>query len=151
MIAKLTGRLDETGADWAVIDVRGVGYLVHCSSKTLAALGIAGDECTVFTHLQVSGAAKRDRGGDQAGPRARRGDVGSAAERRPLREPGAPPGDSRGDDAAEVLAVRRAFERGGRDDPRDVRARGEGGRDYLANETVWTALHGAPSKTRVIP
>ena len=54
MIAKLTGRLDETGADWAVIDVRGVGYLVHCSSKTLAALGIAGDEVTVFTDLQVS-------------------------------------------------------------------------------------------------
>jgi Holliday junction DNA helicase RuvA len=54
MIAKLTGRLDESGADWAVIDVRGVGYLVHCSSKTLAALGIAGDEVTVFTDLQVS-------------------------------------------------------------------------------------------------
>lgn len=54
MIAKLTGRLDETGADWAVIDVQGVGYLVHCSSKTLAALGAAGDACTVFTDLQVS-------------------------------------------------------------------------------------------------
>lgn len=54
MIAKLTGRLDESGADWAVIDVRGVGYLVHCSSKTLSALGIAGDEVTVFTDLQVS-------------------------------------------------------------------------------------------------
>jgi Holliday junction DNA helicase RuvA len=54
MIAKLTGRLDETGADWAVIDVGGVGYLVHCSSKTLSALGIRGDECTVFTDLQVS-------------------------------------------------------------------------------------------------
>lgn len=54
MIAKLTGRLDESGADWAVIDVQGVGYLVHCSSKTLAALGLPGDECTVFTDLQVS-------------------------------------------------------------------------------------------------
>ena len=54
MIAKLTGRLDETGADWAVIDVRGVGYLVHCSSKTLSVLGVAGDEVTVFTDLQVS-------------------------------------------------------------------------------------------------
>ena len=54
MIAKLTGRLDETGADWAVIDVQGVGYLVHCSSKTLAALGLPGDEVTVFTDLQVS-------------------------------------------------------------------------------------------------
>jgi Holliday junction DNA helicase RuvA len=54
MIAKLSGRLDETGADWAVIDVQGVGYLVHCSSKTLSALGLRGDECTVFTDLQVS-------------------------------------------------------------------------------------------------
>lgn len=54
MIAKLTGRLDETGADWAVIDVQGVGYLVHCSSKTLAALGITGDAVTIYTDLQVS-------------------------------------------------------------------------------------------------
>ncbi len=54
MIAKLTGTLDETGPDWAVIDVGGVGYLVHCSAKTLSALGIAGDGVTVHTELQVS-------------------------------------------------------------------------------------------------
>ncbi|MGN6496497.1 MAG: Holliday junction branch migration protein RuvA [Tsuneonella sp.] len=54
MIAKLRGILEETGADWAVIDVAGVGYLVHCSSKTLAALGETGEPCTVFTDLQVS-------------------------------------------------------------------------------------------------
>lgn len=54
MIAKLKGLLDETGTDWAVIDVAGVGYLVHCSSKTLAALGEVGEACTVFTDLQVS-------------------------------------------------------------------------------------------------
>jgi Holliday junction DNA helicase RuvA len=54
MIAKLAGTLDETGADWAVIDVAGVGYLVHCSAKTLAAFGEAGEACTVFTQLQVS-------------------------------------------------------------------------------------------------
>ncbi|MGX7927071.1 Holliday junction branch migration protein RuvA [Tsuneonella sp. HG094] len=54
MIAKLKGLLDETGADWAVIDVAGVGYLVHCSSKTLAALGEPGEACTVYTDLQVS-------------------------------------------------------------------------------------------------
>lgn len=54
MIAKLTGTLDDTGPDWAVIDVAGVGYLVHCSAKTLAALGIRGDEATVHTELQVS-------------------------------------------------------------------------------------------------
>lgn len=54
MIAKLRGLLDDTGADWAVIDVAGVGYLVHCSARTLAALGAAGEACTVFTNLQVS-------------------------------------------------------------------------------------------------
>jgi len=54
MIAKLKGLLDETGADWAVIDVAGVGYLVHCSARTLSALGEQGEACTVFTDLQVS-------------------------------------------------------------------------------------------------
>lgn len=54
MIAKLTGLLDETGVDWAVIDVGGVGYLVHCSATTSAALGARGEACTVFTDLQVS-------------------------------------------------------------------------------------------------
>ena len=54
MIAKLTGTLDDFGADWAVIDVAGVGYLVHCSAKTLSALGVRGDAAQVFTDLQVS-------------------------------------------------------------------------------------------------
>ena len=54
MIAKLSGRLDEIGTDWAIVDVQGVGYLVHCSSRTLAALGEAGEACTVHTDLQVS-------------------------------------------------------------------------------------------------
>ena len=54
MIAKLSGRLDATGEDWAIVDVGGVGYLVHCSSRTLAALGEVGEACTVHTELQVS-------------------------------------------------------------------------------------------------
>lgn len=54
MIAKLTGLLDDTGADWAVIDVNGVGYLVHCSARTLGALGERGGRCTIHTELQVS-------------------------------------------------------------------------------------------------
>ena len=54
MIAKLTGTLDDFGPDWAVIDVAGVGYLVHCSAKTLSALGVRGDPATVFCDLQVS-------------------------------------------------------------------------------------------------
>lgn len=38
MIAKLSGIVDSVGDDWAVIDVGGVGYLVFCSSSTLARL-----------------------------------------------------------------------------------------------------------------
>lgn len=54
MIAKLTGTFDDFGPDWAVIDVGGVGYLVHCSVKTLDALGVRGDRVTIHTELQVS-------------------------------------------------------------------------------------------------
>ncbi|APE29285.1 Holliday junction branch migration protein RuvA [Aurantiacibacter gangjinensis] len=69
MIAKLTGKLDETGNDWAVIDVAGVGYLVHCSAKTLTALGETGADCTVFTDLQVSENDMRLLGFAEAGER----------------------------------------------------------------------------------
>lgn len=54
MIAKLKGLLDESGVDWAIIDVQGVGYLVHCSAKTLSALGERGEGVIVHTDLQVS-------------------------------------------------------------------------------------------------
>lgn len=54
MIAKLSGILAEVGEDWAIVDVAGVGYLVFCSSRTLAALGEVGEACTVHTQMQVS-------------------------------------------------------------------------------------------------
>jgi Holliday junction DNA helicase RuvA len=54
MIARLTGTFEDFGPDWAVIDVGGVGYLVHCSAKTLDALGPRGDQVTIHTELQVS-------------------------------------------------------------------------------------------------
>ena len=69
MIAKLKGLLDETGDDWAVIDVQGVGYLVHCSAKTLTALGERGEACTVYTDLQVSENDMRLLGFAEAGER----------------------------------------------------------------------------------
>ena len=53
MIARLTGKLAETSADSAVIDVGGVGYLVHLSSRTLDALGSIGGDVLVLTELQV--------------------------------------------------------------------------------------------------
>jgi Holliday junction DNA helicase RuvA len=53
MIAKLKGILEASAADYAVIDVQGVGYLVAASSRTLAALGPAGSEVTVHTEMLV--------------------------------------------------------------------------------------------------
>ena len=59
MIAKLRGLLDSFGADHAVIDVQGVGYLVSASSRTLAALGATGEEVVLHTEMQVSQDAVR--------------------------------------------------------------------------------------------
>jgi Holliday junction DNA helicase RuvA len=53
VIARLSGTLAEVTADSAVIDVAGVGYLVHLSGKTLAALGAVGGEVLILTELQV--------------------------------------------------------------------------------------------------
>ena len=53
MIARLTGSLAECASDHAVIDVQGVGYLVQASTRTLAALGAAGNAVMVFTEMQV--------------------------------------------------------------------------------------------------
>ena len=53
MIARLSGTLAEITADSAVIDVGGVGYLVHLSGKTLSAIGPIGGEVVILTELQV--------------------------------------------------------------------------------------------------
>ncbi len=54
MIAKLRGRLDSTGSDWLVVDVNGVGYLLFCATRTLAALPAIGEsvEFAVETHVR---------------------------------------------------------------------------------------------------
>ena len=54
MIAKLRGLLDGFGADFAVIDVNGVGYLVSASSRTLSALGAVGEEVVLHTEMLVA-------------------------------------------------------------------------------------------------
>ncbi len=59
MIAKLKGLLDSFGADHAVIDVAGVGYLVSASTRTLSGLGAIGDEVVLHTEMQVSDDAIR--------------------------------------------------------------------------------------------
>ncbi len=54
MIGKLTGILDSTGDDWAIIDVQGVGYVVHCSVRTLAGLPSKGEavSLSIETHVR---------------------------------------------------------------------------------------------------
>ncbi len=54
MISKLRGLLDSFGADHAVIDVRGVGYFVAASTRTLSQLGAIGSEVVIHTEMQVS-------------------------------------------------------------------------------------------------
>lgn len=47
MIGKLKGIVDSLGEDTAIIDVNGVGYVVSCSTRTLAAL-TPGEAATLF-------------------------------------------------------------------------------------------------------
>ena len=58
MIGKLTGKLDFVGADHVIIDVGGVGYLVHCASATLARLS-AGTTVSLSIETKVSEEAIR--------------------------------------------------------------------------------------------
>jgi len=53
MIGKLTGRVDFVGADHVILDVGGVGYLVHCSSSTLARLAV-GANASLAVETKVS-------------------------------------------------------------------------------------------------
>ena len=53
MIARLTGTVAEKGAAEAVVDVGGVGYLVHLSTATLARVPGAGEKVTLRTFTNV--------------------------------------------------------------------------------------------------
>ena len=53
MIASLRGKLSAIGADWAVIEVGGVGYRVLAPSSTLFKLPELGAEVFLHTHLAV--------------------------------------------------------------------------------------------------
>ncbi len=52
MISQLTGTITKKTPDKLVIDVHGVGFLVLCSTKTIAAARL-GSELTIFTSLVV--------------------------------------------------------------------------------------------------
>jgi holliday junction DNA helicase RuvA len=53
VIARLRGRLDGIAGDHAVIDVGGVGYLVLCSARTLAALPGVGEAVDLHVETQL--------------------------------------------------------------------------------------------------
>lgn len=53
MIGRISGRLDYRGADHVLIDVRGVGYVVHVSERVLMALPPVGQAVSLYTELLV--------------------------------------------------------------------------------------------------
>ena len=53
MIGKISGRIDYRGSDHVLIDVRGVGYIVHVSDRTLASLPGNGEAVALYTELLV--------------------------------------------------------------------------------------------------
>ena len=53
MIGRIAGRIDFRGPDHVLIDVGGVGYVVHVSDRTLAALPGVGEAAALYTDLLV--------------------------------------------------------------------------------------------------
>ncbi len=53
MIARLTGKVSEKADDHAIVDVGGVGYLVHLSQLALASLPPRGEPVTLRTYTHV--------------------------------------------------------------------------------------------------
>jgi len=53
MIAQLSGRLVVCDLNHLVLDVQGVGYLVHATGRTLGQVGQPGDAVTLLTELLV--------------------------------------------------------------------------------------------------
>jgi len=53
MIGKLHGILDSYGEDFIIVDVNGVGYIVHCSARTLQSLPAQGEAVTLAIETHV--------------------------------------------------------------------------------------------------
>lgn len=53
MIGKLSGIVDWKGTDQVLLDVRGVGYIVHVNDRTRAALPPVGEAAALYTDLLV--------------------------------------------------------------------------------------------------
>jgi Holliday junction DNA helicase RuvA len=53
MIGKLKGLIDSYGEDFVIVDVNGVGYVVHCSGRTLQKLPRPGEAAALAIETQV--------------------------------------------------------------------------------------------------
>jgi Holliday junction DNA helicase RuvA len=53
MIGKLKGLIDSYGEDFVILDVQGVGYVVHCSGRTLQKLPRPGEAAALAIETQV--------------------------------------------------------------------------------------------------
>jgi len=53
MIGKLKGTLDEIDEDSCLVDVHGIGYVAHCSARTLASLPSPGEAVVLFIDTYV--------------------------------------------------------------------------------------------------
>ena len=54
MIGKLKGVVDSFGEDFVILDVQGVGYVVHCSARTLQRMPKTGEpaDLSIETHVR---------------------------------------------------------------------------------------------------
>jgi Holliday junction DNA helicase RuvA len=53
VIGKISGRLDYRAADHVLVDAGGVGYVIYCSERTLAAMPGPGEAVALYTELVV--------------------------------------------------------------------------------------------------
>jgi Holliday junction DNA helicase RuvA len=53
MIGRLKGVIDSHGEDFVILDVHGVGYIVHCSARTLQGLPPKGEAAALAIETQV--------------------------------------------------------------------------------------------------
>jgi holliday junction DNA helicase RuvA len=53
MIGKLKGIIDSLAEDYMILDVQGVGYIVHCSGSTLQKLPRTGEAATLAIETQM--------------------------------------------------------------------------------------------------
>ncbi len=53
MIARLQGAVASRGDKWVILDVHDVGYMVHCSDRTLARLPVQGTTVVLYVETTV--------------------------------------------------------------------------------------------------